>query len=115
MNKEYFDLLDENGNKIGKRKLRSEVRRDGDWHKAVHIWIINNNGEIPAQPVVTEDDVKFYNRGDGTVTFRLWSSVPKGMSQINFTALSTPPLTDIDYANGTFTKASGYENCGATR
>ena len=77
--------------------------------------LINNNGEIPAQPVVTEDDVKFYNRGDGTVTFRLWSSVPKGMSQINFTALSTPPLTDIDYANGTFTKASGYENCGATR
>lgn len=77
--------------------------------------LINNNGGTPAQPVVTEDDVKFYNRGDGTVTFRLWSSVPTGMSQITFTALSTPPLTDIDYANGTFTKASGYENCGATR
>ena len=77
--------------------------------------LINNNGGTPAQPVVTKDDVKFYNRGDGTVTFRLWSSVPTGMSQITFTALSTPPLTDIDYANGTFTKASGYENCGATR
>ena len=46
MSKEYFDLLDENGNKTGKTKLRSEVHRDGDWHKAVHIWIINNNGEI---------------------------------------------------------------------
>lgn len=78
--------------------------------------LINNNKGTPAQPVVTEEDIKFYNRGDGTVTFRLWSSTaPTGMSQINFTALSTPPLTDIDYANGTFTKASGYENCGATR
>ena len=46
---EFFDVLDENGNKIGKTKLRSEVHRDGDWHKAVHIWIINDNGEILLQ------------------------------------------------------------------
>ena len=49
MNKEYFDILDENGNKTGKTKLRSEVHRDGDWHKAVHIWIINNKGDILLQ------------------------------------------------------------------
>lgn len=49
MKEEYFDLLDENGNKTGKTKLRSEVHRDGDWHKAVHIWIINNNGDILLQ------------------------------------------------------------------
>lgn len=49
MSKEYFDLLDENGNKIGKTKLRNEVHRDGDWHKAVHIWILNNNGDILLQ------------------------------------------------------------------
>lgn len=49
MAKEYFDILDENGNKTGKTKLRSEVHRDGDWHKAVHIWIINNKGEILLQ------------------------------------------------------------------
>jgi len=35
MSKEYFDVLDENGNKTGKIKLRSEVHRDGDWHKGV--------------------------------------------------------------------------------
>ena len=77
--------------------------------------LINPSDGVPTQPTVTEDDIKYYNAGDGTVTFRLWSTIPTGMSQINFTALSTPPLTDIDYANGTFTKASGYENCGATR
>ncbi len=49
MSKEYFDLLDENGNKTGKIKLRTEVHRDGDWHKAVHIWIINNKGDILLQ------------------------------------------------------------------
>lgn len=49
MSKEYFDLLDENGNKTGKTKLRNEVHRDGDWHKAVHIWILNNNGDVLLQ------------------------------------------------------------------
>jgi len=49
MAKEYFDLLDEKGNKTGKTKLRSEVHRDGDWHKAVHIWIINEQGDILLQ------------------------------------------------------------------
>ena len=49
MTKEYYDILDENGNKTGKTKLRSEVHRDGDWHKAVHIWIINNNGDVLLQ------------------------------------------------------------------
>ncbi len=47
--KEYFDILDENGNLTGEKKLRSEVHRDGDWHKAVHIWIINESGEILLQ------------------------------------------------------------------
>ncbi len=46
---EYFDVLDENGNLTGKKKLRKEVHRDGDWHRAVHIWIINENGEILLQ------------------------------------------------------------------
>lgn len=49
MSKEYFDILDENGNKTGKIKSRSEVHRDGDWHKGVHIWIINDKGDILLQ------------------------------------------------------------------
>ena len=49
MAEEYFDVLDENGNKTGKTKLRSEVHRDGDWHKSVHIWILNNDGDVLLQ------------------------------------------------------------------
>lgn len=43
---EYFEVLDEKGNKIGKVKLRSEVHRDGDWHKAVDVWIFNSKSEL---------------------------------------------------------------------
>ena len=46
---EYFDILDEQGHKTGKTKARSEVHRDGDWHKAVHIWVVNDKDEILLQ------------------------------------------------------------------
>ncbi len=49
MTKEFFDILDEDGNKTGRTKLRNEVHRDGDWHKAVHIWILNENGDVLLQ------------------------------------------------------------------
>lgn len=46
---EYFDVLDKFGNKTGKKKPRSLVHRDGDYHKAVHIWIYNSKGDILLQ------------------------------------------------------------------
>lgn len=49
MAEEFFDILDGNGNKTGKIKPRTKVHRDGDWHKAVHIWVINHKREILLQ------------------------------------------------------------------
>eukprot|EP01026_Neomeris_dumetosa_P022468 TRINITY_DN1935_c1_g1_i1.p3 TRINITY_DN1935_c1_g1~~TRINITY_DN1935_c1_g1_i1.p3 ORF type:complete len:230 (-),score=47.41 TRINITY_DN1935_c1_g1_i1:311-1000(-) len=47
---EYFDLLDENGNPTGERKERTAVHRDGDWHRAVHVWIfVRSTGELLLQ------------------------------------------------------------------
>lgn len=46
---EYFDALDEQGNKTGQTKLRSAVHRDGDWHQAVNIWIVSPSQEILLQ------------------------------------------------------------------
>ncbi len=46
---EYVDVLDDNGNTIGQTKAKSEVHRDGDWHKAVHVWIINSKSELLIQ------------------------------------------------------------------
>ena len=46
---EQFDVLDENGNKTGQIKPRDLVHRDGDWHKGVHIWILNSDNELLVQ------------------------------------------------------------------
>lgn len=46
---EMFDVLDENGNKIGIQKSKEECYRDGHWFRSVHIWIINNKKEILLQ------------------------------------------------------------------
>lgn len=36
---EYFEVLNEVGAKTGLVKQRNQVHRDGDWHRAVHVWI----------------------------------------------------------------------------
>lgn len=46
---EYFDVLDENGSLTGSIKARTLVHRDGDWHRAVHIWIFNKQCEVLLQ------------------------------------------------------------------
>ncbi|MBD3281037.1 NUDIX domain-containing protein [Candidatus Dojkabacteria bacterium] len=47
--KEYFDVLDDLGNKTGERALREEVHQKGLWHRAIHAWLINNKGELLLQ------------------------------------------------------------------
>ena len=49
---EYLDILDENGNLTGEKKLRTEVHRDGDWHKAVHVWILNSKNQLLLQKTI---------------------------------------------------------------
>ena len=46
---EYVDVLDSSGRRVGRRKPRSEVHRDGDWHGATHVWILNTKGQILIQ------------------------------------------------------------------
>ncbi len=53
---EFLDILDENGDKTGEKKLRKEVHRDGDWHRAVHIWVINENGDVLLQRRAIDKD-----------------------------------------------------------
>ncbi len=36
---ELFDVIDVTGTPTGLRKRRADVHRDGDWHKAIHVWI----------------------------------------------------------------------------
>ena len=54
---EYLDILDENGNKTGESRPRSEVHSKGYWHKGIHVWIINSNKELLVQRRSANKDV----------------------------------------------------------
>lgn len=70
---EYIDIIDANGNSTGKKKPRNEAHRDGDWHKAVHVWILNDNGEILIQKRAKTTD-SFKNLWDVSVVGHMQSS-----------------------------------------
>ena len=46
---ELIDVLTAEGHPTGIRKPKSEVHRDGDWHRAAHIWIIAPDGRFLLQ------------------------------------------------------------------
>ena len=43
---ELIDVLDESGNKTGVVKNKLDVKKAGDWHRAISVCIVNNNFEI---------------------------------------------------------------------
>lgn len=52
---EYFDVLDENGKKTGRTKLRREVHRDGDWHRAVDVFVVKGDEVLLQKRCATKD------------------------------------------------------------
>jgi isopentenyldiphosphate isomerase len=44
---ELFDVVRADGKPTGRVKIRADVHRDGDWHRAVHIWIAGIDGATP--------------------------------------------------------------------
>ena len=46
---ELIDVLDKQGNKTGIIKKKSEIKKDGDYHRAIAVLIINNKNEILMQ------------------------------------------------------------------
>lgn len=46
---ELIDVLDENGNKIGIIRNKRLIYENGDWHKTVHVWLINDKNELLIQ------------------------------------------------------------------
>lgn len=49
-------MLDEHGRKTGQIKPRSAVHRDGDWHRTVLTWVINDRGEVLLQRRAADKD-----------------------------------------------------------
>jgi isopentenyldiphosphate isomerase len=49
MVEELYDIVDENDKPLGFTKPKSEVHRDGDWHRSAHVWVLNSKGELLIQ------------------------------------------------------------------
>lgn len=61
---EYLDIYDENGKHLGKEE-RSIVHRDALWHKTVHCWLYDKEGNIYFQ--IRKDKEKLYTTASGHV------------------------------------------------
>jgi isopentenyldiphosphate isomerase len=59
---ELFDVLNADGSATGKVKRRAEVHRDGDWHRAFHLWIAGRSSDGGS-------DVLFQRRSAGKDTW----------------------------------------------
>lgn len=42
---ELFDVVDLYGTPTGITKRRADVHRDGDWHRAIHVWVYGEDGD----------------------------------------------------------------------
>jgi isopentenyldiphosphate isomerase len=46
---EPLDVLDASGRPTGEVKPRADVHRDGDWHRAFHLWVLHPDGYVLLQ------------------------------------------------------------------
>jgi isopentenyldiphosphate isomerase len=46
---EALELLDDEGRPTGVVKARGDVHRDGDWHRAFHLWVVHPDGYVLLQ------------------------------------------------------------------
>lgn len=59
---EYFDVLDENGNKTGEIKTKENIIADREFYRIVNLWIINpNTKQILIQRKSSNKDVILQN------------------------------------------------------
>jgi len=65
---ELIDIADENNNLTGIRKMKSEAHKSGLWHRASHIWIYNDIGEILLQ----------FRSGEKKLYPRMWDVAAAG-------------------------------------
>lgn len=46
---EIIDVLTSDGQATGRTKPKADVHRDGDWHRAAHLWLVARDGRVLLQ------------------------------------------------------------------
>ena len=54
---EYFDVIDENGNKTGDIVERNEAHRHGICHRVIHVWVMNSRNQLLLQKRSKNKDI----------------------------------------------------------
>jgi isopentenyldiphosphate isomerase len=54
---ELLEVLDDAGAPTGARKRRADVHRDGDWHRAFHLWVVHDDGFVLLQRRASAKDL----------------------------------------------------------
>jgi len=54
---ELLEVLDAEGRPLGIQKARAHVHRDGDWHRAFHLWVVHPEGTVLLQRRALEKDL----------------------------------------------------------
>ena len=49
MSEELIDVLTVEGEPTGACKTKAAIHRDGDWHRAAHVWIVGSDGRVLLQ------------------------------------------------------------------
>lgn len=87
---EYLDIYDEEGNFLGKED-RKVVHRDALWHKTVHCWLYDKEGNIYFQ--IRKDEGTLYTTASGHV--QAGESVKEGFGR----EIKEEIGIDVDYEN----------------
>jgi len=97
---EPFDIITANGKPTGRVKSRADVHRDGDWHRAIHVWVagVDDRGA----PFLTlqrrsPDKDTWPGRFDATVGghYRAGESLAEAMREVKEEIGIIPNLNDL--------------------
>ena len=64
---ELWDVLDENGNKVGRLHERGKPMKKGDHHLVVHIWIMNSKNEFLLSRRAQDRGYKWHTTGGAAI------------------------------------------------
>src|SRR5215210_8851677 len=97
---EPFDIISADGKPTGRVKSRAEVHRDGDWHRAIHVWVagVDNRG-VPFLTVQhrSPDKDTWPGRFDATVGghYRAGETLAETLREVEEEIGVIPSLRDL--------------------
>lgn len=99
---ELFDILNDDGSATGMVKRRADVHRDGDWHRAFHLWIAGRSDEGVSEVLFQRRSVRkdtWPRRLDVAVGghFRAGETIHDVIREIDEEVGIAPRLNDLVY------------------